>query len=354
MLTFSPAVFAVDDTYQIIALVNAPCLFTVRVGEAYFPDHQNGVMRSDTAVHRVTVPQAALDAAGGYTVCVTPMIERKPYFTQTADMREYAVAFRPVPKTGTVRAYHIADAHGLVDEPIAAAETFGEMDFLILNGDLISYCNDAEDLHGIFRMIDAITKGGIPVVYARGNHDLRGRFAEHRTAYTPLSNGKPYYTFRLGSVWGVVLDCAEDKPDDHAEYGGTVCCHAFREEQTAFLHRLIAEKPYEANGITARVVISHDPFSYVNRPPFDIETEIYREWARLLKEHIRPDRMLCGHKHDLAVYEVGGEYDHLGQPCTLVIGGTYRDGYYAGAGITFENGNCRVTFTDSQHRIIGG
>ena len=347
MLTYSPAVFAVDDTYQIITLVSTPSLFAVRVGESVYCDHHNGVMRSDTTVHRVTVPMAALDAAGGYTVCVTPIVERKPYFTQTADTQEYAFAFRPVPSSGAVRAYHIADAHGLVEEPIQAAKAFGEMDFLILNGDLISYCNEEADLYGIFNMIGAITKGGIPVVYARGNHDLRGRFAEHRTAFTPLADGKPYYTFRLGSVWGIVLDCAEDKPDDHAEYGGTICCHAFREEQTTFLRTLIAEKPYEADGITTRVVIAHNPFTYVNHPPFDIETDVYREWARLLKESVHPDVMLCGHKHELAVYEVGSEHDHLGQPCTLVIGGTYTDGYYAGAGITFENGNCRVVFTDN-------
>ncbi len=354
MLTYSPAVFAADDAYRILALVNAPCLFAVRVGETYYHDHQNGVMRSDTTVHRVTVPQAALDAAGGYTVCVTPIVERKPYFTQTADTQEYTFSFRRVPQTGAVRAYHIADAHGLVSEPIEAAKAFGEMDFLILNGDLISYCNEEADLYGIFRMIDEITKGGIPVVYARGNHDLRGRFAEHREAYTPFADGKPYYTFRLGSVWGVILDCAEDKPDDHAEYGGTVCCHAFREEQTAFLKAVIDRREYEADGITTRVVIVHNPFTFVNEAPFDIETELYRDWARLLKDRVRPDVMLCGHKHDLAVYEVGGEYDHLGQPCTLVIGGTYQDGYYAGAGITFDGGNCRVMFTDSQHRLIRG
>ncbi len=347
MLKFSPAVFAVDNTYQIITLVNAPCLFAVRVGDDCYCDHHNGVMRSDTAVHRVTVPMAALDAAGGYTVCVTPIVERKPYFTQTADAQEYAFPFRPVPKTGAVRAYHIADAHGLVEEPIQAAKAFGEMDFLILNGDLISYCNEEADLYGIFQMADVITRGGLPIVYARGNHDLRGRFAEHRTAFTPLADGKSYYTFRLGPVWGVILDCAEDKPDDHAEYGGTVCCHAFRQEQTAFLQKLLAEKPYEAEGITTRVVISHNPFTRVKNPPFDIETDLYREWARLLREHLQPAVMLCGHLHTAAVHPVGGELDHLGQPCELVIGSTYQENFFAGAGITFDDGNCRVVFTDN-------
>ncbi len=352
MLRFSPAVFAVEDDYQIIALVKAPCLFWVRVGDTCYCDHQNGVMRSDTDVHRVSVPMKALDEAGSYTVCVKPIKVRKPYFTETDEVSEYAFSFKAVPTAGQVRAYHIADAHGLVDEPIKAAETFGDIDVLILNGDLISYCNEVSELHGVFAIIDTITHGGIPVVYARGNHDLRGRFAEHRTKYTPLANGKPYYTFRLGAIWGVILDCAEDKPDDHAEYGGTVCCHAFREEQTAFLREIITQKPYEAEGITTRLVIAHNPFTFVNKAPFDIETDIYKEWARLLKEHIRPDLMLCGHKHEIAQYEVGGAYDHLGQPCPLIIGGTYKERYYAGTGILFDENGYRVIFTDSDGQIL--
>lgn len=353
MLTFSPAVFAVEREYQILTLVNAPCLFWVQVGERCFYDEQNGVMRSDTEIHRVHVPMEELDRAGSYTVFVRPIVDRKPYFTQTQEVQSFEFAFKAVP-ADHVRAYHIADAHGLVKEPIAAANAFGEIDVLILNGDLISYCNEAADLYGIFEIMDALTHGEIPIVYARGNHDLRGCFAEHRTAYTPLANGKPYYTFRLGSIWGVILDCGEDKPDDHEEYGGTSCCHAFREEQTDFLRRIIAEKVYEQDGVATRLVISHNPFTRVNHPPFDIETELYHEWARLIKDHIRPDLMLCGHLHDAGVYPVGGELDHLGQPCEMVIGSTRHEHYFAGVGIVFENGVSRVTLTDcfSKRQIL--
>lgn len=34
------------------------------------------------------------------------------------------------------RAYHIADAHCLTDEPVRAAKAYGDIDFLILNGDI--------------------------------------------------------------------------------------------------------------------------------------------------------------------------------------------------------------------------
>ena len=44
--------------------------------------------------------------------------------------------FFPVPENN-IRAYHISDAHNSVDAPIKAANTFGSIDFLILNGDVI-------------------------------------------------------------------------------------------------------------------------------------------------------------------------------------------------------------------------
>ena len=81
MLKTAPAVFAVGENYQIMVSVTAPSLFSVQVGEKTYYDAANGIMRSQSPLHRVTVPMAALDAARGYTVCVRPLVERKPYIT---------------------------------------------------------------------------------------------------------------------------------------------------------------------------------------------------------------------------------------------------------------------------------
>ncbi|MBO5269618.1 MAG: serine/threonine protein phosphatase, partial [Clostridia bacterium] len=78
------------------------------------------------------------------------------------------------------------------------------------------------------RIAAGVTKGRIPVVFARGNHDTRGKYAERLANHTPTDNGRSYYSVRLGKLWMLVLDCGEDKNDDHAEYGHTMCCHAFR------------------------------------------------------------------------------------------------------------------------------
>ena len=38
------------------------------------------------------------------------------------------------------------------------------------------------------------------------------------------------------------MDCGEDKPDDHTEYGNTVCCEVFRRDVTRFLEKWLLKK----------------------------------------------------------------------------------------------------------------
>lgn len=47
----------------------------------------------------------------------------------------------------------------------------------------------------------------------------------------PGDDGRSYYTFKVGCIWGILVDTGEDKEDSHAEYGGIICCHDFRLEQ---------------------------------------------------------------------------------------------------------------------------
>ena len=351
MLKTAPAVFAVEDTYQILVSVTAPSLFWVEVGDETYYDASNGIMRSLSDLHRVTVPMAVLDKAGAYTVCVRPLIERKPYFTETEPVQTFTYPFYPVPQK-KARAFHISDAHNRIEEPVKAANTFGDIDFLIFNGDVLDHSGDPSKFDNIYILCDRLLGGSKPAVFSRGNHDLRGNYAERFAEYTPAFNGNTYYTFRLGGIWGMLLDCGEDKPDAHEEYGFTVCCHQFRRQQTAFIKKVLESKSFEAEGIHTRLIISHSPFSWVNKPPFDIDVDVFREWCALVKD-IHPTAMLCGHTHQTTVWPVGGEKDHLGQPCPIVIGSRPQKGYFAGAGYTFDNGKVTVTFTDSEGVVLG-
>jgi len=343
-----PAVFAVGNTYQIMVEIQIEALMSVKIADKVYYDETNGIMNSLSALHCVSVPTEVLDNAKEYTVCVRPLIERKPYFTETKEQIEFHYQFSPIPENN-VRAYHISDAHNQIDGPVNAAKTFGSIDFLILNGDIIDHSGSPEKFSNIYEICAKLTKGSIPVIFSRGNHDMRGNFAEKFADYTPSQHGNTYYTFKLGTIWDMLLDCGEDKRDGSKEYGFTVACHAFRERQTAYIREVIknAQTEYAAPNVKTRLVIAHNPFTQQFASPFDIEEDIYREWASLLKEHIKPDLMICGHTHKYGINYVGGKHDHLGQPCTVVIGAEPQKERFIGCGFIFNNDTIEIVFTDS-------
>lgn len=354
----TPIVYAVGNEYQIMVPVTQETLMWVEVNGKCFYDDVNGVLRSNCTTHKMTVPMELLDAAGEYKICYRIVNERRPYNSNVSEVFEYRSPFQAV-KSENPRFFHIADAHNKVNEPVAAAKAFGEIDFLILNGDIPNDAGDVKNFSTIHKIAAEITNGEIPVVFSRGNHDMRGKYAEMLSEYTPTDNGNSYYTFRLGCVWGIVLDCGEDKPDSHSEYGHTICCEEFRKRQIDFINRVIAnaQNEYAAEGVTYRMVISHDPFTeYQASQLTATDLETYTEWARLLREYVKPDVMISGHVHYAYITEVGGSLDRLGQPCPVVVGsasGTsdkkydgwlHIKGVYLATGFAFDNGKILVEF----------
>ncbi len=351
-----PTVFALRDTYQIITPVKSEMLFWVKIGDEKYFDHSNGIMRSATRVHKVVIPMTALDSAKEYTVCYKKMLDRKPYFPESEETVEYTYSFQPVEAGSPIKLYHVSDSHGRVDEAIAAAKTaFGEeTDLLVLNGDISDHSSSVENISMIYRIASGITGGTRPCVYSRGNHDMRGAFAEHLAEYTPVTpgDGLTYFTFRLGDLWGIVLDCAEDKLDENEEYGGTVCCRGYREAETDFLKKIADSKEYE--GAKYKAVICHVPFTYRDKGSnglFDIENETYAEWVRILNNEIKPNLMLAGHKHICTVSYPGGDMDDHGQSFPVIIGARPKtingESGFTGTAYTFNGDFINTEFTDS-------
>lgn len=317
----TPIVYAVGKDYQIMVPVTQETLMWVEVGGRKYYDDVNGILRSNCTTHRMTVPAEFLDNARGYKVCYRIVHERKPYYSDVSDVCEYVSEFRPV-TSANPRFFHISDAHNRVSEPVAAAKAYGEIDFLILNGDVPDHSGDIKNFTAIHRIASEITDGEIPVVFSRGNHDMRGIYAENMAEHTPVENGRSYFTFRLGCIWGIVIDCGEDKYDDHIEYAHTICCEDFRQRQSDFIKSVIvrANKEYEADGVKLKLVVCHDPFTECVPGRFSEEDmKTYSEWAQLLRDYIKPNVMICGHKHQMYVTNVGDECDRLGQACPVVV-----------------------------------
>lgn len=358
----SPCVYAVGNDYQIVFVTNENGMASIDVGTRRFHDEWMGLRRSETRVHKIILPMYLLDKAGEYTVSFTPIKDRKPYFAETGETVTQTFPFRPVRSSGALNVYHIADSHSRYIEPAAAGHFFGEeLDLLVLNGD-ISDCSDTENgILTILRLASEITGGSLPVVFARGNHDTRGHMAPELGKYMGTDGEKTYFTFRLGKIWGLVLDYGEDKWDHNKEYGGTICFEEFRRRQIDFLHKIISDRSteYEASGVEHKLLICHMPFfADMKRcgESFGIYPEIFAKWAELVRE-IKPDIIMNGHMHETFVSYPGGNFDDRGQPCPAIIGSRYAGKDEAAKGFigtayTFSEGKIEAKFTDSEQKII--
>jgi len=355
-----PTVFAIEKDYQVVIPMKADALVWITVGNRKYYDHSNGIIRSTCPVHKITVPAKALDSAGMYTVSYRKIIERKPYFTETEDEVKTDYVFFTVDTNKEIKIYHVSDSHGNIEGAVSAyRKNFGDKpDILLLNGDIADHSGDLEHILTIYKIASGITEGNVPTVFSRGNHDLRGNAAELLADFTPTYFGKSYYTFKLANIWGIILDTGEDKNDDHPEYGNTICCHAFREDETDFIKSVIESNAYNNEDIDYRFLISHVPFARANKSekggecPFNIETEIFTEWCSLLKEHIQPHLMICGHTHVPRVAEVGGDMDDHGQPAPMVVGGNCKamdgtKGEFTGCVIALNDKSAEITLVDS-------
>ena len=354
-----PAVFAAGEDYLIMIPTEDEVIVKLRVGAKTYYDDYMGIIRSHTSMHKVKVPMADLDAAGGYTVVYRKMIERLAYFPTSEEELSAEYSFKPLPQAGDIRIYHISDAHNMRQEPVAACRAFGDIDLLILNGDIPDEASAPEKYLTIYEVASDLTEGTLPVICTRGNHDNRGMFSENIADYLPTVNGRTYYSVRIGRIFGLLLDCGEDKEDSHAAYGGTTCFHDFRLRQTEELTRMAHEGKLYDSEAKYRLCICHIPFTYMDRKPFDIEDEIYCEWARLMREFAKPNLMLFGHNHVAEVWRKGCEKDTRGQACDAVIGGypmfvgqQYSERGYVGTGILLSGGVARISFTSSNGQIV--
>ncbi len=329
------AVFVATDHYDIIWNTTVKGLAYVECGGKRFFDHANGNVKSDETVHKVSVPKDVLDNAKEYTIYFREVYERKPYFpTSSEELFSKTYAFRPVPEKESYNFYFISDTHNdAVYAPKAASYYAAGLDFLVLGGDVPDKSDCFESIRTVFKICADVTKGEIPVVNARGNHDTRGQIACDFYKYTATQNGEMFYTFRLGKIFGIVLDCGEDKTDDHKEYGGLAAFEPYRERVTEFLRDISATKPFATDDIV--LIVCHERPDAPSHSPFK---EIYGRWTQYINE-INPAAMICGHEHKCEIHESGRSYFDTDIKCNfLTVVGSQIRGNKATINADFEPG----------------
>lgn len=301
--TNKPVVYAVEDTYQIVWTTSTPAMVSVTIGEDTYYDLYAGTSRSETLVHKVVVPMQVLDNIKSYTISSTHVLFRGPYSGILGGKDELTFNFKPVDPSDGLKYYTLSDTHTQNKVAAKAASYYAdELDFLILAGDHMNFIDTASDAEVILNLAHRVTRGEIPVVYARGNHEVKGEYHDQLHRYVGSLNEKFYYTFTMSNVFGVVLDLGEDHEDDWWEFYGTAHYDQYRDEQTAFLLDLIDQEPYNSPSIAYRLGICHIPVTLVEKDYANTHFDtILNQWTMALNE-IGIDVMISGHKHQLLAF----------------------------------------------------
>lgn len=295
----TPAVFAVEDTYQIVFTTSAKGTAWVEIDGVEYNETYAGYRTTESRIHKVTVPMEALDNAGEYTICAKAMLLRGPYSSMQGKTISETYHWRGVIPEDGLNYYVISDVHNITDAPVAAASYFGDdLDFLINCGDQVSWVDRTSDLEEALIMCGKITGGEIPVIYARGNHETKGVKAHELYNYVGANGTDYYYTFRIKNIWGVVLDIGEDHADTFVEYYGAAKFDDYRDEQTAFLDEIIAnaDTEYKAPGVDYRIAVCHIPLTVKSKN--DHAAKWKDAWVERLNQ-MNLTMLYGGHIHQL-------------------------------------------------------
>jgi len=132
-------------------------------------------------------------------------------------------------------------------------------EFLVHTGDAFHWL-DSEDQ--LFRNWLEPTLAALgpsrPLMYARGNHELRGPFARELFGYVPTVEGRYYYARDAGPVHLIVLDTGEDKPDDTNVYALLNKTTSYRAGELEWLRGHFKSEP-RVRTAPFRVIAMHQP-----------------------------------------------------------------------------------------------
>lgn len=132
------------------------------------------------------------------------------------------------------------------------------VDFIVFNGDILNHIDhEKQILEHFFYPVGKLFSTHTPVIYLRGNHEARGKYAREFLGYVDKPNGKTYQAFRRGPVHWTFLDTGEDKKDTDIEYSGMVDFDQLRLEQRYWLEKVVETEEFKRAPF--RVVVMHIP-----------------------------------------------------------------------------------------------
>lgn len=188
-----------------------------------------------------------------------------------------------------------------------------DYDFVVFNGDCL---DDPFDKDEASKFISELTIGvkasQVPVFFMRGNHEIRNAYSINLRNHFDYINDKTYGAFSWGDTRIVMLDCGEDKDDNHWVYYGLNDFTQFRKEQAEFLKKEVSSKIFKKS--VKRILIHHIPL-YGNEG----DNLCDKLWMPILKKSTF-DLSINAHTHSFAYYPK----EKLGNNYPVIIGGGFE------------------------------
>ena len=331
-----PIVFVIENQYEIAIHTISNGIAYLRIAGEFFYPENSGCLSTEKSYTKIRVPQEKLNAAKKYEVIFKKTVNRRAYFSVIGEEQVAEFSFKPLEKTENIHIYHLADVHYLYDAAYETASYFGDdTDLFVVNGDI----GEVETEQNYFETIKFVG-------------DLSH---ERYTQYFPSNGPDTFFTFEIGCIGGIVLDCGEDKLDSDKEYGAVNLFEEFRRRELKWLQKTnIAEAKYKI--AVSHICPVHTTATVGN--VFDIEREVYAEMNRELERN-RIDFMLCGHMHDNYILYPGDKRNTLEHHYPVIVGSKLADEdcehgtskNLCGAAITLKSDRIEISFTDRFRKI---
>lgn len=142
---------------------------------------------------------------------------------------------------------------------LAAQVDSSATDFLFLNGDIISAGNYVLDtlVHYAVEPMGTLPSG-LPLFFARGNHEGRGNNPMLVADVFPHADPAPFfYTFRQGPVAFIVFDAGETHEHRSMNYAGAAVYEDYLNQQIAWAGKALQESAFQSAPV--KVCLIHVP-----------------------------------------------------------------------------------------------
>lgn len=244
------------------------------------------------------------------------------------------------PEATTCRFSVFNDIHMQLDEyrALAGQVDSASTDFLFLNGDIVSAGNYVADTLIRYELVPLGTlPAGIPVLFARGNHEGRGNNPQLVADIFPNDDPAPfYYTFRHGPVSFIVLDAGETGRSRSILYSGEAVYEDYLAEQIKWAREAMQEPLFSSAPM--QVCLIHVPM--IDHP--DQSDYLLQRW---LNYHFVPllneagiDLMISADLHEFMYCEPGT----MGTPFPILVNDDVRR-----LDCRYDSGQFTMTMYDS-------